>query len=142
MCPFLMPCFSVALNKVDFNLLQGQKNFGFWLLRRAEAFAHVCAQNGSIWVVVVVNDLLLTCCWLILGLYQEIRSPIFFVRSELAYRPSNPVSKSFITWHHHFSNKNDRLARPTHCSVRVSNVYNCLSDIKDVLSHDTCFVTS
>ena len=35
----------------------------------------------------------------------------------------NPVSKSFIIRHHHFSNKNDFLARPTQCLVRGSDVY-------------------
>ena len=28
-----------------------------------------------------------------------------------------------MEWHHHFSKKNDFLARPTHCLVRGSDVY-------------------
>ena len=41
-------------------------------------------------------------------------------------RPSGPVSKSFIRWHHHFSNKNDFFVRPTHCMVSCSDVYESL----------------
>ena len=51
------------------------------------------------------------------GPYVKVRASYFY------YGPNNPVSKSFITWHHHFSNNNDFLVRPTHCMVSGSNVY-------------------
>ena len=76
----------------------------------------------------IINDLLTE----LLDPYQEMQSPMFFERPELAraVRKSEGFvflvrtdSKSFIKWHHDFSNKNDFLARPTHCMVRGCNVY-------------------
>ena len=50
------------------------------------------------------------------GTSVKVRASYFY------YGPSNPVSKSFNIWHHHFLNKNYILARPTHCFVRGSKV--------------------
>ena len=57
------------------------------------------------------------------GPYLEIRSLIFFVRPELARVVRKSEGFVFLVWYHYLLNKNDFLARPTHCLVRDSNVY-------------------